>query len=86
MNTVTTVIVRRFKLRKGDLFLDFLNITILKMIYVKAAFLNKYPVSLLSSISLKKTINWQGTRTDIRIPQDILLAFYINLRRAAFKT
>lgn len=62
MNTIKTVII----ISKGDLFLHFLNMTILKPIYVKAAFLSKYPLNLLSTFNFIQTINNQGTRTTIR--------------------
>lgn len=63
MNTIKTVII----IGKGDLFLHFLNMTILKSIYVKASFLNKYPLNLLSTFNfIQTTINNQGTRTTIQ--------------------
>lgn len=63
MNTVKTVII----ISKGDLFLHFLYMTILKPIYVKASFLNNYPLNLLSTFHfIQTTINNQGTRTTIQ--------------------
>lgn len=65
MNTIKTVII----ISKGDLFLHFLNMRILKTIYVKASFLNNYPLNLLSTFNFIQTaINNQGTRTTTQIP------------------
>lgn len=63
MNTIKTVII----ISKGDLLVDFLNMMILMTIYVKAGFLYKYPLNLLSTFNfIQTTINNQGICTTIQ--------------------
>lgn len=69
MNTIKTVVI----ISKGDLFLHFLNMTILKPIYVKASFLNNYPLNLLSTFNfIQTTINKIREPAQLyKIPGDI---------------